>query len=255
MHMKKLVSLLAICLFALTSFSQTIEVDKTSGLVKVDGAESFYLIKKNKTWLSFDISIQNLAKEELAYLENKDVTTLTPAERGNNYGTYYRFTFSETANTLIYFPNHFNLKSIAKELVTAHLIKENKIDPKAEKAFVVSHNGTIFKDPNSDRVNIVVNNPAPTTANASITLKGNNIYNNSELIGTYKKATDTSGITTLSLYKKDQSKVASAKHNDKDPNEDWTVITSSDNRTIQVLYNPSSPIEMLVKFLSEKGLF
>jgi len=255
--MKRVISVLALVLFIQISYSQKIEVDKGSGLVKVDGAESFYLIKKKKGLGNFDLSLQNLAKEELAYLTQKFTGSLPPNERPNSIDLpYYQFTFTETANTLNLFADAINQKHIAKVIVNAHLIKDNKVDPKAEKAFLASNHGTIFKDPNSDRVNIVVNTTTPNPiGNANISLKGSNIYNNSEFIGTFKKITDNSGITTLSLYKKDQSKVAIAKHNDKDANDDWVVTTEPDNKTTQVLYNPSSPVEMLIKFLAEKGIF
>jgi hypothetical protein len=256
--MKRFILLTFICINTLVAFTQNIEVDKNSGLVKVDGQDAFYLIFKNKGILSLkEISVENLAKEELAFIKERKVEELPWDEREGKAGVFYQFTFSETGNTANIFPKGFSAtKDISKAIVNAGLIKEGKMDPRSERNFVVSNNGTIFREPNKP-VTVVVNNaPAGNTlpkAAVDISVKGNNIYNNSELIGSFKKSTEAANLTTLSIYNKDDLKIATATHNDADANADWNLTTFADNKATQLLYNTAAPLEKLFKFLAEKG--
>jgi len=238
-------------------FAQDIDVDKTSGLVKVDGTDAFYLIKTNKIVFSYDVSLQNLNKQELIYFAQKSVDELPYHLRSSHpTGTYFLVTFPETANTAYLFPSSFSgLKSIAKQIAAANLIKEQQIDPKAETAFVVSHDGSIVKEPETIQVNVNTNNNAPATPQpANITIKANSIYNNDELVGSFKQAVKDS-TTTINIYNASDSKIAIATHNEADVNADWDVMVFADNKTYQFLYNPSTPLEKLFKALVDKNLF
>lgn len=256
--MKKIFSLIAISFLCLVSFSQNVEVEKSSGLVKVGGQDAFYLIKKSKGLLGgADLSLQNLNKTELALFAVKDVSDLPYSQQGNHVGTFYKVTFPGTGNSANIFPDAFSgIKAIAKKIVDAGLVKENQIDPNAERQFVVSNDGKIFREPVTVVVNTapVANTNAPK-APADILIKENKIYNNSELIGSFKKSTDANNITTISVYNKDDSKVATATHNDADANADWNLSTTVDGKATQLLYNSSAPLEKLFKYLAEKGIF
>jgi hypothetical protein len=235
--------------------AQTVEVDKSTGLVKVDGTESFYLIKKNKILMSYDLSLQNLQNVELAYFLYKNPEELTYEERVRNPGAAFKITFIETGNTAIVFPDAFaGVKAIAKMIVNGNWIKEGKIEPKAERTFVVSHNGKLYKDPNVAPINVVVNNAATgNKVSADIEIKGNNIYNSGELVGTFKKNTDENSLTTVSIYNKDETKIATATHKDNDAATDWNVTLLADNKSTQILYNSATPLEKLFKYFVEKA--
>ena len=256
---KSILTLLLIC-FSIAVFAQEVDVDKSTGLVKVNGIDSFYAIKKNKAMFSFDISIQNKNKEELAFLKYFDVNTLSWEERGTRSGLYYRLTFSKTSNTVNVFPGMSTLKWVAKMVVTNKLIVNNEIEPAAERLFVVSNKGNLFQDPNPAPINVIINNPAATnttatkTPAAEILIKGFNIYNNSELIGTFKKNVSADSVQFINVYKKDDNKVCTATHSLKLPDADWD-IRFTDDKLITLLYNPSQPLERLFKFLVEKGYF
>lgn len=260
--MKKIITLFITCLIAVVSFSQDIEVDKNTGLVKVDGRDSFYLIKKNKGIMGWaDLSFQNLNKEELAYFTDKKTEDLPYNERGSHVGTFYKVTFTETGNTANIFPDAFSgIKAIAKKIINAGLIKDNQVNAKAERSFIISNDGKIFREPNDKPITVVVKtepavNPAVQKAPADILIKENKIYNNSELAGSFKKLTDANNITTISVYNKDDSKIATATHNNADANADWNLSTMADGKTTQLLYNNSTPLEKLFKYLAEKGFF
>ncbi|MES2850711.1 MAG: hypothetical protein V4685_16750 [Bacteroidota bacterium] len=182
----------------------------------------------------------------------KKVEDLPWSERGSHIGTYFRLTFNETANTANIFPESFSVpKQMAKLIVNSHLLIDNKINPKSERAFILSNNGTINKEPQP--ITVVVNTASATNNTADILVKDNKIYNNSELIGSFKKSTDTNNITTISIYNKDDSKIADATHSDADANADWNLTTTADGKTTQLLYNSSTPLEKLFKYLAEKG--
>ncbi len=255
---KGLFTLSFICVTMMVS-AQEVDVDKSTGLVKVNGVDSFYAVKKNKALFSFDISIQNKNKEELAFLKYFDVNTLPWEERANHSGLYYRITFSRSSNTVNVFPGLSTLKSVAKVFVSNKLIVNDAIEPAAEKLFVVSNKGTLFQDPTPTPINVVINNPAGTNTNtpattADILIKGFNIFNNSELIGFFKKNVSADSTLFINVYKKDENKVCTATHSLKAADADWD-IHFSDNKVITLLYNPATPLEKLFKYLAEKGYF
>jgi hypothetical protein len=253
--MKIVCFILMAIVFNANVMAQTVEVDKNTGLVKVDGVDNFYLIKKNKILMSYDLSLQNLQNVELAYFLYKNPEELTYEERVRNQGSAFKITFIETGNTAIVFPDAFaGVKAIAKMIVNGNWIKEGKIEPKAERTFVVSHNGKLYKDPNTAPINVVVNNAATgNKVSADIEVKGNNIYNSGELVGTFKKNTDENNLTTVSIYNKDETKIATATHKDNDAAADWNVILLADNKSTQILYNSATPLEKLFKYFVEKG--
>jgi hypothetical protein len=241
-------------------FAQNIDVDKNSGLVKIDGKDSFYLIKKNKILFNFDVSLQNLNKQELAYFAQKNVNELPDYLRvTHTAGTFYFVTFSETANTAYLFPISFSaLKGLARQIVTGNLIKDQQIDQKAERAFVVSHDGNVMQEPQAIQVNVNTDNNPPAASTSApvditITVKENSIYDNDQLIGSFKESVKDS-LSTISVYNTSDVKIAIATHNDADANADWNVTVPSDNSTYQFLYNQSSPWEKLFKALVSKGL-
>ena len=105
----------------------------------------------------------------------------------------------------------------------------------------------------------MINNPAGTNTNtpaatADILVKGFNIYNNSELIGSFKRNVSADSTLFINIYKKDDNKVCTATHSLKAADADWD-IRFSDNKVITLLYNPTTPLEKLFKYLAEKGYF
>jgi hypothetical protein len=197
-----------------------------------------------------------LNKEELAYLKSTDVNILPWNERGNYKGMFLRMTFIATTNTVNVFPDAFDgIKQLAKRLAKAKLVVDNQIDPKAERMFVVSNNGKIFKEPVP--MQVIINNATPSGAavSANISVKGNNIYNNDELFGSFKKSVDslTKNIT-VNIYNKDGAKVILAKRQDNIADADWDVVVVATNKTNQVLYNENNPLEKLFKNMIEKNL-
>jgi len=254
--MRKIITLLLAFCFINIVTSQNVDIDKSTGLVKIDNKECFYLIKTNKTFLTTDYSLQNLNKEELAYLKSTDVNTLPWNERGNYQGMFLKMTFIATTNTVNVFPDAFDgIKQLAKRLAKAKLVVDNQIDPKAERLFVVSNNGKIFKEPAP--MQVIINNTSPSSAavSANISIKANNIYNNDEFVGSFKKSVDSlTNKITINIYNKDGARAIVAKRQGSIADADWDVVVVATNKTNQVLYNENNPLEKLFKYLVEKNL-
>jgi hypothetical protein len=255
--MKKIiVPVLCALLLCVTAHAQDIIVDKKSGLVKVDGKDAFYLVPTNKTFLSKDLRLENLNHKELAYIRTEDSN---PSGRP---GEGLTFTFSATGNycDASDYVSFNTSKSLAKAIVAARLIENDAISEEAERKFIAMNKGTFLRNPNTPKpaeVNVTVNNgTAPGGAApaqpADILVKENRIYNNSELVGSFKKSSNN-GIDEVAVYAKDDSKIATAKHVAGDANADWDIILA-DGKKITVLYNATTPLEKLFKYLADKGL-
>jgi hypothetical protein len=254
----KMIFSLVLFAAAATSFAQDIIVDKKTGLVKVDGKDAFYLTPTNKTFLSKDLRLENINHKELAYIRTEDHAPNRPGEG-------LTFTFSATGNycDASDYVSFNTSKTLARAIVAARLIVNDEISEEAERKFIVIHKGTFLKDPDAPRpaeVNVTVNNNTPAANNnasatppqpADILVKENRIYNNSELVGSFKKSV-SGPLDVISVYSKDDTKVADAKHVTNDNNADWDIILA-DGKKVTVLYNTTTPLEKLFKYLVEKG--
>jgi hypothetical protein len=257
--MKMIVSL--VILFTTVTaniFAQDIIADKKTGLIKVDGKDAFYLVPVNKTFLSKDLRLENINHKELAYIRTENY-------QANQGGQELTFTFSATGNycDASDYVSFNTSKTLAKAIVAARLIVDNEISEEAERKFLIMNKGTFLKDRNAPKpaeVNVTVNNntppansntsPAPSQP-ADIQVKENRIYNNSELAGSFKK-TVSGTLDVITVYSKDDTKVADAKHVTNDNNADWDIILA-DGKKVTVLYNAATPLEKLFKYLVEKG--
>jgi hypothetical protein len=255
--MKIIVSL--VMLFTTANiFAQDIIVDKKTGLVKVDGKDAFYLVPTNKTFLSKDLRLENINHKELAYIRSENI------QEGQTR-QYMTFTFSATGNycDASDYISFNTSKTLAKAIVAARLIVNDEISEDAERKFIVMHKGSFLKDPNAPKpaeVNVTVNNntaaagsgtPAAPAQPADILIKENRIYNSSELVGSFKKSVSGT-LDVISVYSKDDTKVADAKHVANDNNADWDIVLA-DGKKVTVLYNATTPLEKLFKYLVEKN--
>ncbi len=257
--MKYLLLVLQIMFLATTALGQDLDIDKKTGLVTVDGKEAFYLTAKNKVLWQADYSLENLSHEELAYLKAEKGREWNGASGSYQDVTWYSVTFSKSGN-YCELHNYTSLnirKSLAKDIAAARLVVNGSISPEAEQKFVVMHNGTFLKNQNAAAPPIVVNvNNSPSSAAsgttaASIALNGEKIYNNDALVGTFRTAT-SAGVTTVSVYGASDNKIATARHKDAS-DDDWEVVLSADNKSLQLRYYKETPLLKLFKALAERG--
>lgn len=247
--MKKIIILISILLGAhYMVLAQDLDINKETGLIKVDGKDAFYLMPKNKQLIECDYSLQNLQHEELAYCKY--------TKYYNTFNYYMVFTKSGNTCTLLDFGTFGNLKRLAKMIAGANLVQNNAVSDIEERKFITLHGGTFIQTqpaaaPAQEKV-IVVNNDNRQAAKqpADISIKESKIYNNSEMVGIFKR-TSEAGITTIAVYNMNDALVCKATHQDNNDNADWSM--SLDGKGVTLLYNPMNPLEKLFKFLAEKG--
>ncbi|MES2702007.1 MAG: hypothetical protein V4649_05180 [Bacteroidota bacterium] len=249
--MKKIILAAALSVWSATALmAQNVDIDKKTNMVQVEGKDAFYLTPKNKQLMESDYSLENLQHQELAYLKM------------NKYGSNitYLMVFTKSGNqcTLTGFGTFGTLKHIAKTIAGANLVQDNVVSEEEERKFIILHNGTFLKDPSvvhapqNEKV-IVVNNGDSKAARGpvDISLKENKIYNNSELVGIFKRIQEN-GATTIMVYNANDVKVCTAVHPDNNDNADWTL--QLDGKGVTLLYYAPAPLEKLFKYLAEKGV-
>jgi hypothetical protein len=244
--MKIIMSSLFYCIiFSVNLFSQSIEVNKKTGLITVENKDEFYLVSKNKFLFIGDYSLQNLNGLELAYLKvvQKENSNNGSEEFQFNMNMYYSITFTQSANQCnIYNFNGFNLrKSIAKIIYNAGLIKNNVIDAQAEEKFISERNG-IFNPANETTNEIIKKGPGIIHFNAE------KIYENEEFIGTFITSKSNDSINIV-FYNSATNLVCQALRSSKDTT-DW-VITFPNQIIHTIPYNAENPLMKLVSYLIE----
>jgi len=256
----KTLRLLFLFLFvSLAATAQKVSVDKKTNIVTVEGEPSFVLKPKNKILWQSDYALENLDGQELAYFKAEKREKWNNTTHNYDNELFYGITFSQSGNycELRNFTSLSIVKALAKEIAAARLVQGNAISPEAEQKFVVMHNGVFLKDPNKQQPAVVVNvggsaagAPAAASAPASISISGEKIYNHDELTGTFRKSSEN-GYTTISIYNRDDNKVAIARHKDKS-DEDWEIMPEGGSKISLRFYTDQS-LERLFKYLAEKG--
>ncbi|MEO6833138.1 MAG: hypothetical protein ABI378_11500 [Chitinophagaceae bacterium] len=237
-------------------FAQDIKVDKSSGLVQVDGQDVFYLKAANKVLWQKDYSLTNIDGEELAYLKAEQGREWNSASRQYQDATYFGVTFSKSGNycELHGFTSLSIIKSLSKTIVSAHLVQNGQISTEAEQKFIVMHNGTFLHNPNVVP-QVVINVPvSPITQQTSttsippeISLSKEKIYNHDQLIGTFRQ-TEKNSTITITVYNTGDAEVTRASHSGED---DWRI--SPQGKTIRFYAEKS--LEKLFASLVSQGVF
>lgn len=244
--MKQIITSVLI-LSSATIWAQDVSLDKETNMVKVDDKETFYLTPKNKQFMESDYSLEDLSHKELAYL------------KFNKYSSnvYYTMVFTKSGNqcTLGNLGTFGTQKHLAKMIAGANLVQNNEVSPEEERKFVILHGGTYVSNTPPPPAAPAVPVAAPQQEHkvsqpADISVKGVNIYNNSELVGMFKTS-KKDNVTTISVYNGHDVMVCRATHPDDNENADWELTL--DGKTVMVLYNPTTPLERLFKYLAEKG--
>ena len=223
--------------------AQDVDINKETNMIQVDGKDAFYLTPKNKQFIESDYSLENLQHKELAYLKIQ--------KYGSNINYYMVFTKSGNQCTLTGFGTFGVLKHLAKMIAGANLVQDNIVSETEERKFVILHGGTFIQSqvpaPPVERIS---NEPKRAAQPADIGIKGEKIYNNSELVGIFKQSS-ANGLTTISVYNANDAMVCKATHKDNNDNADWDLML--DGKAITLLYNPAASLEKLFKYLAEKG--
>ncbi|MFM2049340.1 MAG: hypothetical protein RI955_1888 [Bacteroidota bacterium] len=251
-------SFLLLITFSISVFAgDDIDVDKKTGLVKINGKETFYLSAKNTSMMGVsDFALENLEHKELAYLKKEEVRGWRNGRETSDL--VYQMVFTKSGNqcTLTGVSALFGvIKPLAKQIAGANLVQEGVISPTEERKFIVLHNGSFFEKPaapNQGPTIIVNEKPAAKViAPASIQLKDDKIYNNSEQAGIFKTAKD-GDYDVIKIYNTADALVCTARHKSNDNNDDWKL--QLEDKATSILYDSTNPLEKLCKYLVEKGI-
>ncbi len=240
--MNKALIIALICALPFTGFSQSIDVNKDNGLVSVNGKGVFYMISKNKVMWEADYVLTNLDNKELAYFKLTKKIVYDEHLKNHNEIQYYVLTFDQPGDHCDikdYMDDTTTIvKALAKEIVSGNLVQGNEINKEKEEEFVIKHDGKIkLQEHKTPDTRILIN------------IKDNKIYNNGDLIGTYKKL-PIDEMIALQVYNTSQNKVAEVTHEENGAS--WTIITPVDQKKDYLDYDKSSPMESLFKYLVEK---
>jgi|GEM_PF-1447321 len=260
--MKPVYTTILFLLAGITAYTQSVDYDRGTNLVKVNNIDSFLLVKKNKDLFNFDLSLQNRRGEELAYLKEVQIQHWDPVSKEQKAEQYFIVTFNQTGNYCKLPDNGFNeTKWVAKQIVAAGLIVNNTIEPSAERRFIISYKGFFNND--NTAMAPAINYPPPaadypppgnnTVSSTGILIKANRIYSNDEMIGSFKNVTSYDNYQTIQVYNKDGFNIAEASHPNGNNEADWQVKLINERRTITLLFNPDQPLEALFRYFLNKG--
>jgi hypothetical protein len=222
-------------------YAQSIKYDKVTEEIIVDGEYYAKLVKTkfNAVGLIKNFSIQNRAGEELIFFKYRSYEVWNASEKKYVSKRAYDITFINGLGK-VYYKKQFTLKSVMKLLVKNNLVKNDKIDPEAERRFISVNNG---RQGRNQEIKVEV---------SDISISNNDIIKEGSKVGKFTESTKTNdaGIkqTYVTVYSNTGEKIATATADEENPSE-WTVLTTKDNKTTGILYEKSSSKEQLFSWM------
>lgn len=140
MKSKALVFILFYLLFSISVSAQKMKYDKETNIITVDGVPYAKMERSNASvaGLNNNFSIQNLEGKELMYIK------LDTRKKYNRYGEVveenvgYEIIFIDSGRS-VWKRNTMGAKGAMKLVVKNKLIKDNDIDPEAERSFLLKY--------------------------------------------------------------------------------------------------------------------
>ena len=140
MKSKALVFILFYLLFSISVSAQKMKYDKETNIITVDGVSYAKMERSNASvaGLNNNFSIQNLKGKELMYIK------LDTRKKYNRYGEVveenvgYEIIFIDSGRS-VWKRNTMGAKGAMKLVVKNKLIKDNDIDPEAERSFLLKY--------------------------------------------------------------------------------------------------------------------
>jgi hypothetical protein len=227
-------------------FSNVVNAQKikdNDGIITIDGKPYVKLVKKVKYLLIYnDFWIQNLDGKELMSAEVKQKTTRQYNSEKREYedmtSFYYELYFNESEARVV-INEQLGKKALIKKVFKNDLIKGNKIDPMAEREFILKYGGSIYG----------------IKSTALPIIKEDQIFHYDNLIGNFiaQSSTSENGVpeTILLVYNNSGEKVAEAIAQAENPVE-WSVYTYRDDKMTFIKYQAFETKENLFKWISDK---
>lgn len=256
----------------------------------VDGAPSFYLRGTRRVVFQSDFALENLKHQELAYLKVMQQRIFSPLY-GYTTEMFYIMTFAGSGNycEIHGLPGFSMFKALGKYIAASRLIRNDEIDPIAERRFVRMNYGFFRKDGSRDRYEAeqdqetttqggwrdnsrrnrrddqqntsVDQEPRSNNSNAQgadnassspakVSIENNSIYDKDVFIGSYTQENGREkGEIMITISNTKNRKIATAKRSN--TTADW-VIKTTDGSTFTLKFNRESPLVSLFTSLVER---
>lgn len=235
-----------IVMFLLSSTVNAQKIKYNKGLVTLDGKPYVKLIKKVKyVFVHNNFWIQNLDGKELMSAEVKErITRKWSTEKGKyvDETSYYYIVHFKESEAKVVLNRQLSKKGLIKMVFKNKLIKDNQIDPVAERKYILNYGGSI------DGIK----------STASVVIREDQIFHYDKLIGNFitQSSTSDKGVLqkNLLVYNNDGEKVAEAIAPIENAVE-WSVYTYQDEKMSFIRYEASDDREKLFKWISDKKYF
>mgnify|MGYP006103011699 CR=1 FL=1 len=241
MKIRKVLLIIAVLITSLGLNAQSTKYDKENEEILLDGEYYAKLVKSkhNGIGLIKNFSIQNRDGEELIFFKYRSYREWDSRNRKYIDKAAYDITFINGLGK-VYIKKQFTVNSAMKLVTSNNLIMNDKVDPEAEKRFISVYRGS---QGNNQEVKVEV---------SDIDISNNEIIKEGNKLGKFieKTKTNNSGVeqTTINVYLTSGEKIATATTDLKDPSE-WSVYTSIDDKTTEILYESSFSKEKLFNWL------
>lgn len=206
---------------------QKVQYDRERQYILLDGQDYVKMIKSpvSKIKLINNFSIRNKEDKELIQFKYEPYQVWVNRKQIDQPA--YRITFINSGES-VYMKKIFGERGVMKLLTKNELIKNNKIDPDSENRFIAINSAL------------------------DIEIEGNEIMRDGSAIAKFSekkmKAEDGTDLLKISIYNVVGEKVATATAPVNDASE-WLVITDSDDKASEIIYEPPGEKENLFNWL------
>jgi hypothetical protein len=206
---------------------QKVQYDRERQYILLDGQDYVKMIKSPvpKIKLINNFSIRNKEDKELIHFKYEPYQVWVNRKQIDQPA--YRITFINSGES-VYMKKIFGERGVMKLLTKNELIQNNKIDPDSENRFIAINSAL------------------------DIEIEGNEIMRDGSAIAKFSekkmKAEDGTDLLKISIYNVVGEKVATATAPVNDASE-WLVITDSDDKTSEIIYEAPGEKEKLFNWL------
>lgn len=237
------ISLMLIFTLLLSNAVNAQKIKDNDGIITLDGKPYVKLVKKVQyVFVHNNFWIQNLDGKELLSAIVKEKISRVYDNKKRKYvdqtSYYYVINFKDSEAQVV-LNQQLSKRGLIKLMFKNRLIKDNQIDPIAEREFISKHGGSVHG----------------IKSTALPVIKEDQIFHYDKLVGNFitQSSTSEDGVsqTILLIYNNDGEKVAEAIVHDENAIE-WSVYTYSDEKMSYVRYEADDAREKLFKWISDK---
>jgi hypothetical protein len=230
-------------LFLFSNGVKAQKIKDNNGIITLDGKPYVKLIKKVQyVFVHNNFWIQNLEGKELMSAKVKEKISSVYNKEKRKYEdqtSYYYVIYFKKSEAQVVLNSQLSKRGLIKLIFKNKLIKNNQIDPIAEREFISKHGGSVHG----------------IKSTALPVIKEDQIFHYGKLVGNFitQSSISENGVpqTILLVYNNDGEKVAEAIVHEENAIE-WSVYTYSDEKMSYVRYEADDDREKLFKWISDK---